>query len=342
MARRSGGAVARHHSSDGRLPDTPSPPGAGCGRVATVPGPVPIAVAPDTRPDMYDAFAAAVRAGGGRLANVEDARALVWADPARADAFPLIARTAGHLEWIQLPYAGIEPFAAYLDPRYVWTCGKGVYARPVAEHALGLALAGLRGLDVYSRAQSWGAPTGRNLIGAHVTIVGGGGICEHLMNLLVPFGCSTTVVRRHPAEMRGATVVGTDGLHEAVSGADVVVLALALTAESVGMIDEGVLAAMPAHSWLVNVARGGHVVTDHLVRALREHQIGGAALDVTDPEPLPDGHPLWHIPNCIITPHIANTPEMGLPLIAARVRANVARFVAGEPLIGLVDVAAGY
>jgi phosphoglycerate dehydrogenase-like enzyme len=219
-----------------------------------------------------------------------------------------------------------HPFAAR---RGLWQGGDRARSRahrPRARHA----------------AQSWGAPTGRNLIGAHVTIVGGGGICEHLMNLLVPFGCSTTVVRRHPAEMRGATVVGTDGLHEAVSGADVVVLALALTAESVGMIDEGVLAAMPAHSWLVNVARGGHVVTDHLVRALREHQIGGAALDVTHPEPLPDGHPLWHIPNCIITPHIANTPEMGLPLIAARVRANVARFVAGEPLVGLVDVAAGY
>jgi hypothetical protein len=95
MARRSGGAVARHHSSDGRLPDTPSPPAAGCGRVATVPGPVRIAVARDTRPDMYDAVAAAVRAGGGRLADVEDARALVWADPARADDFPLIARPRG-------------------------------------------------------------------------------------------------------------------------------------------------------------------------------------------------------------------------------------------------------
>ena len=99
---------------------------------------------------------------------------------------------------------------------------------------------------------------------------------------------------------------------------------------------------MATHAWLINVGRGAHVVTDDLVAALREERIGGAALDVTDPEPLPPGHPLWSLPNCIITPHIANTPEMGLPLIAARVRENTARFLAGEPLIGLVDVRLGY
>ncbi len=76
--------------------------------------------------------------------------------------------------------------------------------------------------------------------------------------------------------------------------------------------------------------------------ALADGQIAGAALDVTDPEPLPDGHPLWTIHNCIITPHVGNTPEMGLPLIADRVRQNVARWIAGDDLIGLVDVAAGY
>ncbi|HCB37040.1 MAG TPA: hydroxyacid dehydrogenase, partial [Acidimicrobiaceae bacterium] len=85
-----------------------------------------------------------------------------------------------------------------------------------------------------------------------------------------------------------------------------------------------------------------HVVTDDLVAALRAGEIGGAALDVTDPEPLPDGHPLWDLPGCIITPHVANTPEMGLPLLAERVRRNVELRVAGRPLIGPVDLAAGY
>jgi phosphoglycerate dehydrogenase-like enzyme len=131
-------------------------------------------------------------------------------------------------------------------------------------------------------------------------------------------------------------------LEAALPDADVVVIALALTERTRGIVDAAFLSRMAAHAWLVNVGRGGHVVTDDLVAALVEQRIGGAALDVTDPEPLPQGHRLWSIPNCIITPHIANTPEMGLPLIAARVRENVARFVAGEPLVGMVDVDLGY
>jgi phosphoglycerate dehydrogenase-like enzyme len=307
-----------------------------------VPAPPLIAVAPDTRPDMYAAFAEAVRAGGGELASVDDARGLVWADPARADAFPEIAARAGRLEWVQLPFAGIEPFATYLDPRYVWTCGKGVYARPVAELALGLALAGMRGLGTYARARSWKAPIGRNLLGARVTVIGGGGICDELLALLAPFGCHVTVVRRHVAPVPGAEVVGSDQMLDAVSGADVIVLALALTAETTGIVDASFLAAMQPHAWIVNVARGAHIVTDDLVAALRAGSIGGAALDVTHPEPLPDGHPLWELADCLVTPHVGNTPEMGLPLITARVRANVSHFAAGEPLEGLVDVTLGY
>jgi D-3-phosphoglycerate dehydrogenase len=99
---------------------------------------------------------------------------------------------------------------------------------------------------------------------------------------------------------------------------------------------------MDRDAWLVNVARGGHVVTDDLVSALERGVIGGAALDVTDPEPLPAGHPLWGLDNCLITPHVANTWEMAEPLLAERVRQNVERYRRGEPLLGLVDLSAGY
>ncbi|MFP4513514.1 MAG: NAD(P)-dependent oxidoreductase, partial [Acidimicrobiales bacterium] len=99
---------------------------------------------------------------------------------------------------------------------------------------------------------------------------------------------------------------------------------------------------MADHAWLVNVARGRHVVTDDLVAALRDGAIGGAGLDVTDPEPLPPEHPLWSLPNVLITPHVGNTPEMGVPLLAARVTENVRRFAAGEDLLGIVDVDLGY
>ncbi len=99
---------------------------------------------------------------------------------------------------------------------------------------------------------------------------------------------------------------------------------------------------MRGHAWLVNVARGGLVDTDALVRALQDEAIGGAALDVTEPEPLPPGHPLWDLPNALITPHVANTWSMAVPELAAMVGRNVARFAAGEPLEGVVDPALGY
>ena len=308
----------------------------------SAPALVPVAVAPPSRPAMADAFVAAVVAGGGRVAPLAEAEGLVWADPARADLFPEVIAAAPRVRWVQLPYAGIEPFAAHLDERLTWTCGKGVYAPPVAEHVLALTLAGLRGVHGYARATSWSAPVGRNLEGARVTIFGGGGICTSVIERFAPFGCTFTVVRRSGRPVAGATVVGpSDGL-AAVRDADVVVLALALTPETTGLVDATFLAAMAPHAWLVNVGRGAHVVTADLVDALRAGRIGGAALDVTDPEPLPAGHPLWALPDCIITPHIANTPEMGLPLIAARVQENVARFARGDELVGVVDVAAGY
>jgi phosphoglycerate dehydrogenase-like enzyme len=306
-----------------------------------------IAIVPDTRPAMHRAFVAAVRDGGGRVAPLADAAAIVWADPSRAEDFPDVVAQAPNVRWVQLPYAGIEPFRDHLDARYTWTCGKGVYAPPVAEHVLALTLAGLRGLVAYGRAHAWSAPEGRNLLGARVAIFGGGGISDAVRTLFAPFGCRFTVVRRNPhgrgsASRDGSSVLGPERALDAVRDADVVILALALTSQTQGLVDATFLAAMQRHAWLINVARGAHVVTDDLVRALHTGTIAGAALDVTDPEPLPAGHPLWDLPNCIITPHVANTPEMGLPLIAARVRDNVARFVRGEPLLGLVDVAAGY
>jgi len=137
-------------------------------------------------------------------------------------------------------------------------------------------------------------------------------------------------------------VVGPDELHAALEGARLVVLALALTPETAGIIGAAELGHMERDAWLVNVARGAHIVTDDLVAALEAGTIGGAALDVTDPEPLPAGHPLWSLDNCLITPHTANTWEMAEPLFALRVGANVGRYLRGEPLLGVVDPDLGY
>ena len=139
-------------------------------------------------------------------------------------------------------------------------------------------------------------------------------------------------------------VVGEDALDEALAGAD----ARRARPGPHARDDRHprpapARAARAATRWVVNVARGGHIVTDDLVAVLAEGRIGGAALDVTDPEPLPDGHPLWTEPRCIITPHTANTLEMADPAAAASGCARTS--AAGSPASrssGPVDPAAGY
>ena len=285
----------------------------------------------------------AVIDAGGEPTPIAEASGLMWADPAAADEFPGVVAQAPGLEWIQLPYAGIENFADQLDPSKTWTCGKGVYAEPVAEHVIALTLAGFRHLHTSIPATSWPAQEGRNLLGANVTVIGAGGITEALIRLLESWNTTITVVRRSDTPLDGADrTVTISNVHDAIADADVVVLAAALTDETRDLVDNEFLHNMNDDAWLVNVARGGMVVTDDLVDALSGGLIAGAALDVTTPEPLPDGHPLWELPNCIITPHVANTPEMGLPLIAARVRSNVQKWIANEDLIGLVNVETGY
>lgn len=299
-----------------------------------------VAVGPDPAPDW---LVAAVNDGGGEVTGLADAEAVVWADVDDADALADALRHAPNATWVQLPWAGVETFDGVLDHDHVWTCGKGVYADPVAEIALALGLAGLRSIHTYAAETTWSGQRGRNLLGARVTIIGGGGIAESLVRLLQPFGCHVTVVRPSVRHMDGVDdVVGPDRLADALPGADLVVLALALTPDTVGLIGSDELALMEPHAWLVNVARGRHVVTDDLVDALRNGVIGGAGLEVTEPEPLPDGHPLWSLDNCVITPHTGTTRSMAEPLLAHRVRENVARFATGRELLGLVDVRAGY
>jgi phosphoglycerate dehydrogenase-like enzyme len=290
-----------------------------------------------------EALATAVTEGGGRLVPIHEANALIWTSSEDADELRSALDANPAIEWVQLPFAGIEPFVDVLDRDHVWTCGKGVYAEPVAEHALALALGGLRGIGRYARRDTWSAPYGKNLLGAHVCLVGGGAITRSLVRLLLPFGAYLTVVRNRPEPIAGvAEVLALDDLHRGVADADVVILALALTAETEHIIGEATLRAMRDDAWLVNVARGRHVDTDALVTALREGWIAGAALDVTDPEPLPDDHPLWSLDNAIITPHVGNTPEMGIKLLWARVRENVERRVRGDELLGPVHVELGY
>ncbi len=233
-----------------------------------------VAVAPDDPRNAW--LADAVRAGGGRVVDTSEADGLVWAIPRHPERLAELLEANPQIRWVQLPFAGIETFIHLTADGRTWTCGKGVYADPVAELALTLLLGGMRGMGVYARRTTWeksdANELGNNLLGARVTILGGGGIAESLLRLLGGFGAATTVLRRDGSTPTpGADrTLGVDMLHEVFATSDAVVLALAMTPETHGIIDAAALAALPEHAWLVNVARGPHVVTDDLVAALRD------------------------------------------------------------------------
>jgi len=301
------------------------------------------AVGPGTRPEMHAALVSAIRSVGGALVPIERAEVLIWDDPGAAEVFGDYLAGGPGVRWVQLPWAGIEAFLPHLDHEHIWTSGKDVYSRPVAEWIVAALLTAFRDFHEFARARSWPPQSGHNLLGSSLTVLGAGGITRALLELLEPWGCHVTVVRRSSEPLAGAeATLSTDRLHEAVADADAVVVALALTDDTRGIVDAGVLDAMRPDAWLVNVARGGHVVSPDLVEALRSGSIAGAFLDVTDPEPLPDDHPLWALDNCVITPHVGNTPRMGLPLLAHRVATNARNWIDGRPLVGVVDVDTGY
>ncbi len=301
-------------------------------------------------PAALPALEEAVTAGGATLSSLEEAGALVWTDPWDPAALRR-ALDGSKVAWVQLPFAGIEEFVAagVIDPAFTWTCTKGVYGPATAEHALALMLAAGRRIHVHAAATEWEAAANpfdrseRTLRDAHVLLIGTGGIGAALVEMLRPLAAVATAVNRSGRELAGArsTHAAAD-LPRLLPEAGFVVLAAALTEETRHLIDARALALMRRDAWLVNVARGGLVDTDALVRALSDRSIGGAALDVTEPEPLPPGHALWELPNALITPHVANTWSMAVPELAAMVRRNVAHFGAGEELEGVVDPALGY
>ncbi|MFF2276159.1 NAD(P)-dependent oxidoreductase [Agromyces sp. NPDC058126] len=304
-----------------------------------------IAVVPEAEPELV----AAVERAGGAVAPLDArTRGIVWSGSSGGAALVKALDRAPGVEWVQLPWAGIDPFAEVL-PRFrgdgrVWTSGKGVYAGPVAEHALTLTLALLRRLPRRVRAGVWRRDhSSRSLHGADVVIVGAGGIAIELLRLLAPFGVRVSVVRRSAGDLPGAArTVKLDRLAEVATRADVLIVASALTDETRGAVGAEVLAALAPGAVVVNVGRGPIIDTAALVAALDSGHLGGAGLDVTDPEPLPAGHPLWSSPDCVITPHVADAMATTPALLAARVEHNVRAFFGVGEFEGRIDLDAGY
>lgn len=284
----------------------------------------------------------AVRAGGGVVSPAShDLDGVIWCagEPEQLE----LLLEATEASWIQLSSTGVDAYLHLIDNDRVWTCARGAFAEPVAELALGMILALRRRLVAYARRDRWSAREGETLHRASIAVIGGGGIARSLLRLLEPFDCVIAVVNTSGRAVDGANYTyPASELRAAVSGADVVVVACSLTPSTAGVVDADVLALLAPGALVINVGRGAHVVTDDLVAALDSGHIGGAGLDVTDPEPLDDGHPLWSRDNVIITPHTGNTADMIPPLVGPLVSENVRRWRCGEDLLGVVDPVGGY
>jgi phosphoglycerate dehydrogenase-like enzyme len=293
--------------------------------------PPTVHVAPDPDPLVETA----VREAGGEVAPLDAADGLVWMD-SNPDGFPTELPDA--VRWVQLPSAGVERWLDRIDRERQWTSAAPAFGRPVAEHALALMLAGVRRLHEFARSSTWTRPPIAQLADSTVALIGAGSIGRALIELLEPFRVEVLAVTRRGRD----GTLPIDRVDEVWPRAHFVVIAAPATPATRHLVGAPQLAAMREDAWLVNVARGALVDTDALVAALADGAIGGAALDVTDPEPLPDGHPLWSEPRALITPHVANPDATLRSDLAGLVGEQVRRLAAGEPLLSPVDPDAGY
>lgn len=256
---------------------------------------------------------------------------------------------AQNLKWYHSVSAGADTYIDEIDRLrgndVLVSCSAGVYGVPISEHLLAMMLAFAHSINrsvLNMPREKWGGvPPCRELHGSTVGIIGLGDIGSHLAALLSPFGCEVLAFKRTPMEKPpniSAMLYGSGGLDELMMRADYVCICLPGTPDTRGLIDRRRIGLMKQTSVLLNIGRGYIIDTDALAEALAAGAIAGAGLDVTDPEPLPAGHPLWKFPNVILTPHISGytTPNWE-NRITEFFALNLDAYLAGRPLPGAVD-----
>jgi phosphoglycerate dehydrogenase-like enzyme len=290
-----------------------------------------------------------------------------------SDAFDRLLARAPRLNWVHSASAGVERALtpAARERGLVITNARGVFSRPIAEYVLMMILATSRrlpGLLELQRERTWQPLEGVELRDVTVGIVGLGSIGRAVGALATAFGCRVVAVRRrseqgsgssHAADSAGAAtsgrgeelsfgelmldrVGGPETLPELLGESDFVVLAAPLTPETEDMIDAAALAAMKPTAWLINVARGRLIDERALLNALRDGSIGGAILDTFRDEPLQPSSPFYDLSNVIVTPHTSWSSGRVLDRSVELFCDNLRRYAAGEPLLNVVDPAAGY
>jgi phosphoglycerate dehydrogenase-like enzyme len=269
-----------------------------------------------------------------------------WFDLYKKDDMAEAVRRASSLKWLNSIYAGVDgmPLDVLAERGVTFTNGAGINAITIAEYVVMGMLTIAKGYRDVVRAQErheWlmDSPGKVELYGSKALLLGYGAIGKLVEERLLPFGVDVTVVRRS----KGEKVLGPDEWRAQLHEFDWVILAVPATAETDGMIGAAELAAMKSSAVLINIARGTVIDQDALVAALSAKQISGAFLDVTTPEPLPPGHPLWGLDNAHITMHLSGRAQDKMfARSVERFLANLDRWQAGERVEPQVDLALGY
>jgi phosphoglycerate dehydrogenase-like enzyme/glyoxylase-like metal-dependent hydrolase (beta-lactamase superfamily II) len=279
---------------------------------------------------------------------VEDADAVLFDENFPAE----VVKAGKKLRWIGLGHTGVEKelYPELVHSPIVLTNTKRLFAPPVADTAFALLLSLTRGIRQVLPTQVnegvWRRPelNQTELHGKTMLVIGLGGIGTQVARRARGFGMRVMAIDPQDMERPGFvfSVAKPDKLMNLLPRADVVVISCPLTNETRGMIGADQLAKMKKTAFLINVARGGVVKTDSLVEALEKKHLAGAGVDVTEPEPLPPGHPLWKLPNVVIIPHLGAVSPGTTDRAWRLHRENVRRFVAGEPLLCVVDKEKGY
>ena len=264
-------------------------------------------------------------------------------------------QAAKNLRWVQIPMAGADRYTKRREefPEGVTLTNlSGAFGQSISEFALTMCLMLYKKMELYrdnQKAHCWNdegaqdSPAGKNLL-----ILGAGDIGCETARLFKGFDCHITGVRRTAREIPEYfdRMITMEDLDEALPEADIIVAALPATPETRGLFDRRRLSLLKPTALLINVGRGNLIDTDALTKCLADGQLGGAGLDVTDPEPLPENHPLWDLPNAIITPHVSGGTFGHLKATENALfdlcRKNMERYRKGEPLLNEVDLTAGY
>jgi phosphoglycerate dehydrogenase-like enzyme len=276
------------------------------------------------------------------LRQPDDVHVVVLPYLTGSKGMPLLAQLP-HLRLVQTLTAGYEHAVPFLPPGVALANAPGVHDASTAELAVTLALAALRGLPDFVHAQDQGrwiaddVVKRRSLADRRVLVVGYGGVGQAVAHRMLAFETTVTGVasRARPTGPDGVAVHGVDELADLLPHHDIVVIATPLNDATRGLVGPAFLAAMPDGALLVNVARGGVVDTEALLAELRRGRLL-AALDVTDPEPLPPGHPLWTAPGVLISPHAGGATSAFFPRALALLREQLERLSTGRRPQGIV------